>query len=109
MLRNTLPVARGRIFGDDCPNLECPAPTGFRANRRERTSGPDEGGGAAKQKDGVCPTTLDRAFCPDQKEEFAASATEADKPALSRRQPEGLSGQGRRSTATDTRPVVAKH
>ena len=57
---------------------------------RERTGGPDEGSGSAKQKDGVCPTTLDRAECPDQKEEFAASATEADKPTLSRRQPEGL-------------------
>ena len=62
MPRNALLVARGRIFGEGCPNLECHAPTGFRANRRERTSGPDEGGGSAKQKDGVCPTTLDRAI-----------------------------------------------
>jgi len=73
---------------------------GFRANRRERTSGPDEGGGTAKQKCGVCPTTLDRAECPDQKEEFAAFTTEADKPALSRRQSEGLWWQGRRFAAT---------
>ena len=49
MPRNALLVARGRIFGEGCPNLECHAPTGFRANRRERTSGPDEGGGTAKQ------------------------------------------------------------
>ncbi len=49
VLRNTLLVARGRVFGEGCPNLECHAPTGFRANRRGRTSGPDEGGGTAKQ------------------------------------------------------------
>ena len=67
---------------------------------RERTGGPDEGSGSAKQKDGVCPTTLDRAECPDQKEEFAVSATESDKPALSRRQPEVLCWQGRRFAAT---------
>ena len=83
--RKLLPVARGRIFGDGCANRSCYAVTGFRANRRERTSGPDEGGDAAKQKDGVCPTT---------------PANEADKPALSRRQPEGLWWQGRRSAAT---------
>ncbi|MBQ1751777.1 MAG: hypothetical protein IIZ90_07125, partial [Bacteroidales bacterium] len=34
-------------------------------------------------------------------------ANDADKPALSRRQPEGLWWQGRRSAATDTRPVMA--
>ena len=72
------------------PDRESSAGTGFRANRRERTSGPDESGGTAKQKDGVCSTNVGQGVCPDQKEEFAVSATESDKPALSRRQPEGL-------------------
>ena len=102
VLRKPPPVERRKIFSDGCPNRQCYAGTGFRANRRERTSGPDEGGGAAKQKDGVCPTTLDRAECPDQKEEFAVSAIESDKPALSRHQPEGLWWHGRRSAATST-------
>ena len=104
----------GRIFGDGCANREYYAGTGFLANRRERTSGPDEGGGAAKQKDGVCPTTLDRAFCPDQKEEFAVQQPRRISPpfpdvspkACDGRaegpwyQPEGLWLQGRRTVAT---------
>ena len=49
VLQEPLPVARGRIFGDGCANREYYAGAGFRANRRERTSGPDEGGGTAKQ------------------------------------------------------------
>ena len=93
MPRNALLVARGRIFGEGCPNLECHAPTGFRANRRERTSGPDEGGGAAKQKDGVCPTTLDRAFCPDQKEEFAVQQSRRTSPPFPDVSPKACGGR----------------
>ncbi len=96
--------------------------TGFRANRRERTSGPDEGGGSAKQKVGVCPTTLDRAFCPDQNEEFAVQPTRRTSPPFHDVSPKasggrgqkvrgdkykGLWWQGRRSAATDTRPMIA--
>ena len=121
VLRKPPPVARRKIFGCGCPNQQCYAGTGFRANRRERTSGPDEGSGSAKQKDGVCPTTLDRAKCPDQKEEFAVQPTRRTSPPFPdvspkacggraegpRRRTQGLWWQGRRSAATNTRPVVA--
>ena len=107
MPRNALLVARGRIFGEGCPNLECHAPTGFRANRRERTSGPDEGGGAAKQKDGVCPTTLDRAFCPDQKEEFAVQQPSRTSPPFPDVSPKACGGNAQGAWRQARRPVVA--
>ena len=109
VLRNTLLVARGRIFGEGCPNLECHAPTGFRANRRERTSGPDEGGGTAKQKDGVCPTTLDRAFCHDQKEEFAVQQSSRTSPPFPDVSPKACGGRAEGPQQQGRRPAVAGH
>ena len=104
----------GRIFGDGCANREYYAGTGFRANRRERTSGPDEGGGTAKQKDGVCPTTLDRAYALTKRRSSPSSnrvgqtrpfPTSARRPAVAgpkvrSNKPEGLQWQGIRYVTT---------
>ena len=106
--RKLLPVARGRIFGDGCANRSCYAVTGFRANRRERTSGPDEGGDAAKQKDGVCPTTLDRAECPDQKEEFAVQPTRRTSQPFPDVSPKACGGKADGPRQQGTRPEVAE-
>ena len=107
--RKLPPVARRRIFGDGCANRECYAVTGFRANRRERTSGPDEGGDAAKQKDGVCPTTLDRAECPDQKEEFAVQPTRRTSPPFPDVSPKACGGRAEGPQQQGRRPAVAGH
>ena len=107
--RKLLPVARGRIFGDGCANRSCYAVTGFRANRRERTSGPDEGGDAAKQKDGVCPTTLDRAECPDQKEEFAVQQPSRTSPPFPDVSPKACRGRAEGPQQQGRRPAVAGH
>ena len=102
-------MARGRILGDCCTNRECYAATGFRANRRERTSGPDEGSGSAKQKDGVCPTTLDRAECPDQKEEFAVQQPRRTSPPFPDVSPKACDGKAEGPRQQGINPVLIGH
>ena len=62
----------------------------------------------AKQKDGVCPTTLDRAECPDQKEEFAVQPTRRTSQPFPDVSPKACGGKADGPRQQGTRPEVAE-